>query len=288
MKTETNLRLVVAIESSLDPWMSLIGQKPRVTLNLSNGLDSRYESLIGELGSDLWNVSLGQLVKLINLILYPRCIWFWLLLNEAIVQGVLLAFSFLLVSRLVLALVLLYVFDLWQSPSQYVPIAIVVVRHSFPDLGNLMNDFDEPIDKTDDLLAKLLNSFWELFDVTNGEHQLDLPTRDLQLHEVLIICQGACHDLSTFATEASLKQVTDLKDRMLQHLCFKLVAHLLRFVPIRLLRFFEWRVCQLLNDVNDLFDWHLHAHSDDVLKLYGHNCKDEASEYDREEVPFGF
>jgi hypothetical protein len=58
---------------------------------------------------------------------------------------------------------------LWKLPSEDIPITIVVGRHSFPILTYFMNDFYNPVDKTNYLFSKLLNGLRELVDITDGE-----------------------------------------------------------------------------------------------------------------------
>jgi hypothetical protein len=58
---------------------------------------------------------------------------------------------------------------------------------------------------------------------------VDLATGDLQLHEILIVSQSPRHDLRAFLTEASLEQITNFVNGLLQHLGLQLEVLLFVF-----------------------------------------------------------
>lgn len=71
--------------------------------------------------------------------------------------------------------------------------------------------FDNFIDKYNYLILKALSGLWELSNLANRENDIDLSTRDLQLHESLIISESSGDYLSPFLSKASLKKSANLE-----------------------------------------------------------------------------
>ena len=82
-------------------------------------------------------------------------------------------------------------------------------------------------------------------------------------------------------SKASLKQISNLEDRMLKHHCFQLKLQLfLRILYLRLQWFFQGFVGQPLNNINYLLDGHLYSHSNIILELNGNQGQDKHGEND--------
>lgn len=108
-------------------------------------------------------------------------------------------------------------------------ITVIVGRRAVPLRPNLVDDFDQAVHQTDDLFAKLLDGLRKLLDAAHCEDNVDLATGDLQLHEILIVSQSPRHDLRAFLTEASLEQITNFVNGLLQHLGLQLEVLLFVF-----------------------------------------------------------
>ena len=66
-------------------------------------------------------------------------------------------------------------------------VTIVVRGCSIPLCAHLVDNFDQAVNKTVDLLTKLFDCFWELLDATDCEDDVDLSAGDLQLLEVFVV-----------------------------------------------------------------------------------------------------
>ena len=72
MDSKLNLSLVVLI---VHLWMSGVSLEVLSPCQLSNSFDSRYQSFVCYLFSELAQVRLLDIFELVDLFLDPRCIW---------------------------------------------------------------------------------------------------------------------------------------------------------------------------------------------------------------------
>jgi hypothetical protein len=114
-----------------------------------------------------------------------------------------------------------------------------------------LNDF---VDEDNYLILQTLSGFRELPDLANGENDVDLAARDLQLHEPLVVGESPGHDLRPFLPEASLQQGANFKYCEFEHFRLHLHALIRTVVRLWLLRLLKWTLSKPLDNVHNFFD----------------------------------
>lgn len=122
-----------------------------------------------------------------------------------------------------------------------------------------MNNFNNLVDKDNYLVLQRLGCLSELLDAHDTENHIDFCASHHDVHEIVSVCQCLRNDLSSQFTEATLKQITNLVNGLLQHDRLHLAPIIsLRhdcIVRLHLIRLLKRIFRQLLDNHDDLFDW---------------------------------
>ena len=90
--------------------------------------------------------------------------------------------------------------------------------------------------------------------MADGEDNIHLSSRNIELHESFIISESSRNNLRTFLSKPFLQQSAYFYDKVLEHLRFHLLHFFVVFVIFDLLWLFKRSLSKSLNDVNDLLD----------------------------------
>ena len=103
----------------------------------------------------------------------------------------------------------------WQFPRENIPFTIVVCWMSIPLVCTLMNNLNNFIYKYNDFIMEAICDLRKLLDLAEGKDHIHLSSWDLPLNKSFVVSKGSGDNLSTFFTEASLKQCTYFEDSQL-------------------------------------------------------------------------